>query len=164
MGPILQAVVDLSPADREVLIVEQALLSAHFNWGVDPLPAPLGARTHFRKYFSDIVDVHDPRTGVPGAAWPAFVPGTGPAARHTAFRHLFDVASGGLLAQPQHRFAQHRCLRLCIRTSYTLHDGEGWGGCEDKTAVNAASEQVMVLYQFELFKRSNTSTRWMLLV
>lgn len=94
VGPILQAVVDLSPADREVLIVEQALLSAHFNWGVDPLPAPLGARTHFRKYFSDIVDVHDPRTGVPGAAWPAFVPGTGPAARHTAFRHLFDVASG----------------------------------------------------------------------
>ena len=96
VGPVLEAIVALSPADRLTLIVEQAHLSAHFNWGVDPLPVPWGARTHFRKYFSDVVDVHDPRHGVPVGGWPAVpvAPGEGAAARHAAFKLLFGRACG----------------------------------------------------------------------
>lgn len=99
-GVVLQTLVGLGLGDRERLIVEQACLSQHCDWPVDPVGYAPGH--HFWRYFSSVQAVHDPRNGVPDPAtspwWPALAiqPGVmeGDSCRHTAYKALFKRAHG----------------------------------------------------------------------
>ena len=99
-GVVLQTLVGLGLGDRERLIVEQACLSQHCDWPVDPVGYAPGH--HFWRYFSSVQAVYDPRNGVPDPAtspwWPALAiqPGVveGDSCRHTAYKALFKRAHG----------------------------------------------------------------------
>jgi hypothetical protein len=89
-GGVLEAIVALDQADRDLLTVQQASLSAHFDWGVGPNPIPGAALPFTRHYFSSVVEVHDPRLGLP-LGW---VMARGEVARHAAYKDLFQMAVG----------------------------------------------------------------------
>ena len=92
-GAVLATLCELPQADRLALIVEQAGLSAHCDWGVDPV-AVEGNEVFLWRYFSSVVRIHDPRTGVPAAGWwpaSASVAG-GVVARHAAYRAIHKRA------------------------------------------------------------------------
>jgi hypothetical protein len=92
-GAVLRTLCELPEEDRLALIREQAHLSSHFNWGVDPFLFN-GAVHHTRRYFSSVVTIHDPRNGLPAAAWwPGGECGAGEVARHRAYTAIFKRAT-----------------------------------------------------------------------
>lgn len=91
-GWVLHHLCHLSEPDRQALIREQAELSAHFNWGVDAVLFG-GAVHHLRRYFTAVVELHDPRTGLPvDAWWPGDGHATGKAARRAAYAAIYKRA------------------------------------------------------------------------
>jgi hypothetical protein len=92
-GAVLRTLCDLPEDDRLALIRELAHLSAHFNWGVDPFLFN-GAVHHTRRYFSSVAAIHDPRGGLPAAAWwPGDACGAGAGARLRAHAAILKRAT-----------------------------------------------------------------------
>ena len=57
----------LSPSERIEIVKILAVISAHHDWDVDPVPGILhnGARVYVHKYFTSGSHIHDLRTGLP---------------------------------------------------------------------------------------------------